>query len=77
MANESELVKLVFIAYQADPLDFSASTDKIAAKINSAAEVVNDRYKEHDHANAHCELGHFHLLSTPAHYVTKGEPSDL
>ena len=71
------MVKLVFIHYQADPLIFSATPEEIATMLNSAAEMVNDRCKEHDHANAHCELVHFHPMSTPANYVTKGELVDL
>ena len=77
MANESGPVKVVFIDSRVDPLDFEVTPDEIITILIKAAEIFMEKCKGHNHANAHCELVHFHPMSTPANYVTEGEPADL
>ena len=77
MADESGLVKVVFIDSWTDPLDFNATPDEVVTYLISAAQIVMDRCKDHNHTNAHCELVYFHPMATPANYVSRGQPADL
>ena len=60
-----------------DPLDFNAPPDEVITYMISAAQIVMDKCKGHNHANAHCELVYFHPMATPANYVSRGHPADL
>ena len=50
---------------------------EVITNIKEAAEIVLNRCRGHNHANAYCKLDHFHPFATPSNYVAKGQPADL
>ena len=77
MDGEPELIKAVFIDSWTSPMDFSSTPEEVIINMIDAAEIVLNRCRGHNHANAHCELVHFHPFATPSNYVARGLPADL
>ena len=77
MDEEPELIKVVFKDSWSIPMDFSSNHEEVITNMKEAAEIVLNRCRGHNHANAHCEMVHFHPLATPLNYVARGQPADL
>ena len=77
MDGELELIKAVLIDSWTSPMDFSPNPEEVIINMIDAAEIVLNRCNGHNHANAHCELVHFHPFATPSNYVARGLPADL
>ncbi len=57
MAEESGLIKAVFIDSWTTPLDFNATPSEVNTYLLSAADIAIHRCKGHNHANAALQLG--------------------